>query len=281
MRRWSLLGLLALLLSGCAMANPWPDPPPRVPVHRTLLVIGDSLAGQQDFTLPDVLEQKGLDATVIDAHQNGSGLIGPVGDSPDALSYVKEQIMEHPQADTVLIQWAGACATCGTGTAPIYGSPAFFNAWRANAHAIIDYLHSEQVAVVWAQSPPLGVDTLTGASGSQITVDVDQALSLMDKTDLAPYAGTGVVDWYTALTDTQLNFQLKLFYDGAFHVVRADDFVHFTLDGATRASTWTARGLGQLWATLPPPPDVSIQGGPQPRLIEAGDPVTLAAAGGL
>jgi hypothetical protein len=62
------------------------------------------------------------------------------------------------------------------------------------------------------------------------------------------------------------------------HQIRTDDLVHFTLDSSTRASTWTAKGLGDLWATLPRR-DVSIQSAP--GLVEAGDPVTLDVGPGL
>jgi hypothetical protein len=275
--RWVVLLAGIAVAAGCSVANPWPGAPPPQP-HHTLLVVGDSLAGQADVTLPGVLDRAGLPTTVIDAHVNGSGLIGPVGDAPSALEWVRRQMAAHPFVDTVLIQWAGACAVCGRPNQPVYGSAEFFAKWRANAHQIIDWLHTQDVAVVWVQSPPVGTDSATAASGSQIAVSTCLTLSQMDAQELAPAASRGVVDWFTAETDTALRYQTSLFYDGAMHQIRTDDLVHFTLDGSTRASTWTAKGLGDLWATLPRR-EVSIQSAP--GLVEAGDPVTLDVGPGL
>jgi hypothetical protein len=160
----------------------------------------------------------------------------------------------------------------------VYGSAEFFAKWRANAHAIINWLHTQDVAVVWVKSPPVGIDSATAASGSQIAVSTCLQLSQIDEEELAPAASRGVVDWFTAETDTVARYQTSLFYDGALHQIRTDDLVHFTLDGSTRASTWTAAGLGDLWATLPRG-DVTIQSAP--GLVEAGDPVTLDVGPGL
>ena len=73
-------------------------------------MIGDSLMGQHDvaFTTCSSIQ---ADATVIDVHVNGSGLIGPVGDTESALAWVQKQVGEYPWADTVVIQWP-ACAPC-------------------------------------------------------------------------------------------------------------------------------------------------------------------------
>ncbi len=275
--RWVVLVAGLAVAAGCSVANPWPAAPPPQP-HHTLLVVGDSLAGQADVTLPDVLTRAGLPTRVIDAHVNGSGLIGPVGDAPSAFEWVRRRLAANPFVDTVLIEWAGACAVCGRPGEPVYGSQEFFAEWRANAHEIIDWLHSQDVAVVWAESPPVGLDSATAASGSQIAVSTVFALSRMDEEELAPAASHGVVDWFAAETDTLSRYQTSLFYDGALHQIRTDDLVHFTLDGSTRASTWTAKGLGDLWATLPRS-DVSSQSAP--GLVEAGDPVTLDVGPGL
>jgi hypothetical protein len=282
-RRESVKGRLALFvagavfLAGCSIGNQWPGDPTPGPGHA-LLVIGDSLAGQTDVTLADVLAREGLPTVVIDAHQNGSGLIGPVGDAPTALEYVKAQVAAYPEADTVLLEWAGACAVCGKTidgtTYPALGDTAagFYDLWRTNAHAIIDYLHDQGKVVVWAVSPPMGTTSDTAASGSSVGVGVSQILSWIDRTEFAP-ATVGDVNWYTALSTTDGNYATSLFYDGTMHQVRTDDLTHFTLDGSTRASRWTAKGLGDLWATLPPPPLMFTQN--SPGLVEAGDPVTL------
>ncbi len=59
--------------------------------------------------------------------------------------------------------------------------------------------------------------------------------------------GIATVDWNQALSDTNGQWQRQLSYDGAVHVVRADDKVHLSEDGARRTSTWAAAALAQLW----------------------------------
>ena len=204
--RWVVLLAGLAVAAGCSVARPWPGAPQPQP-HHTLLVVGDSLAGQGDVTLPDVLSRAGLPTTVIDAHVNGSGLIGPVGDAPSALEWVRRQLVANPFVDTVLIEWAGACAVCGRPGEPVYGSPEFFAEWRANADEIIDWLHAQDVAIIWVESPPVGVDSASAASGSQITVATVRALSQMDEEELASAASHGVVDWFAAETDTLSRYQ--------------------------------------------------------------------------
>jgi hypothetical protein len=278
-----LAALAAALLSGCGLANPWPTPPSPSSASHVLLVVGDSLAGQGDVTLPDVLAGEGLPTTVIDAHVNGSGLLGPVGDQPTALAYVTERVAAHPEADTVLVEWAGACGVCGTTvdgvTFPVYGEGDFYAQWTASAHAIIDYLHSQGKLVVWAKSPPVGADSSTAASGSAVAANVVLVLGWLTMSDLAPYASAGRVDWYVALSGLQAEYETDLFYDSALHTVRTGDLVHFTLDGSTRASTWSAKGLGDVWASLPAPP-AGLRAQSAPGLVQAGDPVTLDVPAG-
>jgi len=279
---WSALGIsLAVALAGCGIGNPEPGPTAASTEHHTLLVIGDSLAGQGDVTLPGQLAKAGLNVTVIDAHQNGTGLIGPVGDQPTALEYVKAVVAAHPEVDTVLIEWAGACFVCGKDGVPAIGEPAFYDAWRANAHAVIDYLHSVGLTVVWVVSPPFGVNGETIASGSQLRVNACTVLSMIDTVDLAPYAaGTGPlgdVNWWHALADTAGHYESFLWYGGAVHQVRTSDLTHFTFDGSARASTWTARGLGDLWGQMPNPSIAAPAGGAP--LVDAGDPVAPGTDG--
>jgi hypothetical protein len=102
---------------------------------------------------------------------NGTGVIGVVGDAPNSLTYVKEQIAALPEVDTAVIQWGGACATCGT-TDPAYGTLEFFAAWRAGAHAIIEILHSVRgpggvpLQLAWVESPPMPADTTNPVSAN-------------------------------------------------------------------------------------------------------------------
>jgi hypothetical protein len=220
------------------------------PNRHHLLLIGDSLMGNTITELPRALAAYVLDTEIIDAHVNGTGVIGPVGDAPDSLTYVQEQIAAHPEADTVVIQWGGACASCGT-TDPAYGSPAFFAAWRAGAHAIIDYLHSVPggvpLQVAWVASPPMPADTTSSVSADLRTA-APLALAWMDATELGPAAGPVTPNWFEALTDTEMHYRQNLVYDGVTHQVRADDLVHLTPDGAARTAQWTAAALDDLWS---------------------------------
>lgn len=275
-----LAALLAAGLSGCAIANMAPSPGPAPTGHRTILAIGDSLMGQNDVELPDVLASQGIDATVIDAHVNGSGLIGPVGGQPSALQWVESQIMAHPEADTVIVEWAGACAMCDQPGFPAFGSPEFFATWRSNALAIMDYLRKRGLPTIWVRSPPVGTSSDTAASGSKIRILTTLQLCDIEMTELAPYASSATADWFAALTDLYGRYANYLYYDRDWHRVRTDDLVHFTADGATRTALWTARGLTDLWQTSPPPSQPHTLGH-GPRLVEAGDPVTLQVPPGL
>ena len=109
-RRGFALGTLVLLLAAVGSACGVGDARTRTlaPGHHHVLLVGDSLMGNTAPQLPEPVSDAGWDATFIDAHQNGTGVLGPVGDQPDALSYVKAQIAAHPEVDTVVIE-------CGRG----------------------------------------------------------------------------------------------------------------------------------------------------------------------
>src|SRR4051794_12332469 len=89
--------VIAVLATACQFGNPEPTARtlPAAAPKRTLLMIGDSLMGQHDVAFPGVLAAHGIDATVIDAHVNGSGVIGPVGSSPSSLEWVQAQVTAH------------------------------------------------------------------------------------------------------------------------------------------------------------------------------------------
>jgi hypothetical protein len=244
-------------------------------------MIGDSLMGQHDAAFPGVLAAHGVDATVIDAHINASGVIGPVGDAPSALAWVQEQVAAHPEANPVVVEWGGACKVCGTTvsgvTYPALGDTdaGFYDMWLTNAYAIIDWLHAQGKTVVWAITPPFG----PGAPSVPLQVETSKWLSMFDSFLIGPHASSQPIDWFTALTDTDREYATTLFYDGALHTVRTDDLTHFTPDGATRASTWSVSVLVDLLEAMPPP-DPSTASSPR-GLVEAGDPVVLRPGGGL
>jgi hypothetical protein len=278
-----VVAILALLVSACQFGNPEPrasDAAPGSP-HRTFLMFGDSLMGQHNVAFPDVLAARGYDATVIDAHVNGSGLIGPVGDADSALEWVQEKVAEHPEADPIVVEWAGACAVCGTVQAgvayPSIGDDAdgFYSTWVANAWEIIDWLHSQGKTVVWVTSPPFGTDATT----VPVRVDAARNLSMLSALVIAPRASRAAPDWFTALSDTEKRYATTLWYDNQFNTVRTSDLTHCTLEGATRASKWSVAALGPILAAMPPP--VEATASLPVGLIEAGDPVRIDPAAGL
>jgi hypothetical protein len=258
MRSRTNLGVLLLAvglaagLASCSIANPTPTVAPDAD-HHAVLLIGDSLMGNTFAVAPAAMQKLGLDVTLYDGHINGSGLLDPVnGLAP--LDYVKAQLAAHPDVDTVVIEWAGACsAACAQPGGIVYGSPQFFQDWTDTAHRIIDYLHapSDIVAmdgrtlhVLWVTSPPMPPDP-TGVN-YQLKTDVATKLAYADAFDLAPAAG-GTADWWQALSDTNGKYAQSLYYGGAYHEVRVDDLVHLTVDGASRTSAWLAKGLETAW----------------------------------
>jgi hypothetical protein len=244
-------------------------------------MFGDSLMGQHDFAFPDVLASHGYDATVIDAHVNASGLIGPVGYADSALEWVQEKVAEYPQADPIVIEWAGACAVCGTTrngiTYPAIGDDAagFYSMWVENAWEIIDWLHAQGKTVVWVSSPPFGIDSTT----VPVRVEAARALSMLDALVIGPHAAGSTIDWFTALSDVNKQYATTLWYHNQFNTVRTPDLTHFTLEGATRAAIWSIAGLDDVLQQMPAPlqATASLPLG----LIEAGDPVTLDVPPGL
>jgi hypothetical protein len=278
------------LFGGCGIGNPWPAEPATPTAgaaHHELLMIGDSLLGQTDSQLVDVLSTRRLDVTVIDAHVNGTGLIGPIPFTsadglvttyPDALAWVRHQIEAHPDVDTVVVEYGGACATCGLWVpgSVAYGSDDFYARWVANAERIIDYLHDAGKLVLWTTSPQSGASGETIASGSAYKIDVARWLSFLDARVIAPRAGTPSPDWWTALNDVAGNFQRFLWYDGAVHEVRWVDLVHLEADGAVRTAMWTVAALDAAWAALPSSAEA---GDGSSELLAAGDPVVLGPPG--
>jgi lysophospholipase L1-like esterase len=240
----ALVGVVALLAS-CGIGFPTPTVTP-VAGHHEILMVGDSILGNTISVLPGVLAAHGLDATIDDAHINGSGLASDAGFDGTPLDYLKRQLAAHPDVDTVVFGWTDACAQCPVA----YGSPQFFDLWTANAHTLIDYLHATtrpgggSYHIVWVQTPPMP----PGAPGTfyENSPAVAQVLNWKAVGDYAPRAG-GTADFWRALSDVNLQYQQWLHYEGAWHRVRADDAVHLTDDGATRAATWLAAGLSEAW----------------------------------
>ena len=267
------------LLAGCGIAHPWPTVEPVSDSH-VVLMVGDSLLGNTDYSLPAVMAQRGFDhVTIIDAHQNGTGPIGPVGPDADALDWMNRNLDANPDVDTVVIEYGGACATCDGVQGPLYGSDQFFRTWVDNAIAMIEAAQARGLNVMYTVSPKGIVSGSTIASGSEYRVDTADMLAYLDRIRMTPATGNPIVDWWEPVIDLNGNAQESLFYDGAWHKVRTDDMVHLDVDGSIRTATWTAKALGEMWSSTPQPPVQADRAPRAPGLVQAGDPVTLG--GGL
>jgi len=233
-----------------ALGNPWPQIGSAPPEHHAILLMGDSLMGGTYLTLPAVLAAHGFDATVYDAHVNGSGLLDPMN-GYFARDYLALQLQAHPDVDTVIFEWAGVCDDVCSADALAYGSPDFFAAWQAAASELIHDARLHGLKVVWAISPPPPPDLNRDApvedwSSQAMRVFVTTLAAAYERNYPADF-GVTTADWWQALSDTSGHWQKTLWYDNATHAVRAGDRVHLTEDGSTRTSTWTTAALATLY----------------------------------
>ncbi len=231
---------------GIPSGHPWPTIPPIAPGHHAVLVMGDSIAGQTYWSLPDVLSAQGIDAGAYDATMPTAGLLDQMyGLDPPA--YLAAQLAAHPDVDTVVFEFAGACAAACAPGGVEYNSPDFFARWQVVAHQLMSDAKERGLHVIWAISPPPPVpDDPNDAHfvrATQVAVTLIQYDRQYPATD-----GVVAADWYTALADTSGLWQPALWYDAALHTVRADDLVHLTPDGSVRTSTWTIAALAEAWA---------------------------------
>jgi hypothetical protein len=232
------------------VGNPWPDIGPTPLQHHAILTLGDSLMGGATSTLETNLASHGFNAVVYDGHVNGTGLLDPVN-GISARELFQEQLTYHPDIDTVVFGWSGVCAVaCGTSTLR-YGSPEFYATWHDEARKLVDLAWAHGLQVVWVTAPPPRLDS----SGQPPTEDwMSYPMRPIVQTRLAQEVrkypntlGVPVADVWQALSDTSGQWQQSLWYDGALHEVRVDDFVHLTDDGSLRASTWVVAALARLY----------------------------------
>jgi hypothetical protein len=231
------------------VANPWPVIGPAPAGHHAILTMGDSIMGQSTFALGSVLASHGFDAVVYDAHVNASGLLDPMN-GVSARELLAQQLAAHPDVDTVLFEWLNVCAYgCADGD-PAYGTPAFYAAWQDVVRSLVSDVRARGLRVLWAipPPPPPAPDVPPAESWDNPPMRVAVATQLAATVRTYPETlGIPVIDWWTALSDTQGQFQATLWYDGALHDVRTFDGVHITDDGSVRASTWAVAALAQLY----------------------------------
>jgi hypothetical protein len=243
-RRAPLAALGLLVLTACGIGAPWPT----VDVtdgHRTIVFFGDSLMGGAVTAMSTVFAAHGVDATIHDEHANGSGLLSPTL-GLDPLDFVAQKLDAHPDADIAVFGWAGACERpCSLP----YGSAEFVDAWYASAHDIVALARERGITVLWTISPPPPPGPGDPNGPYDYNEDTGIALSWLSRGFI--YAeGIGYVDWWEALMavdDFLGHYDQTLYYDDAWHDVRAADGVHLSRDGATRAAVWTAAGLAKSW----------------------------------
>jgi hypothetical protein len=244
--RSCIAAVALLVLAGCGVGYPWPSVG-STSGHRDIIVFGDSITANTLALLPSVVAARGFNATFIDEHINGSGLLSPM-DGMDSVAYVTAKLDAHPEADIALFQWIGNCLRpC----AYPYGSSQFLTAWQDKMQAIIDVTRARGVKVVWAVSPPpLPVERAVNHAPDYPDF-VSQSMALIvAEMRLATQPGVTVTNWYTPLAadDGFLGrYDNVLLYDGQLHAVRLDDAVHLSVDGAIRTSVWTAATLASIW----------------------------------
>ena len=231
---------------GIPPGNPWPVIPPIAPGHHAVLVMGDSIAGQMYWSLPDVLASMQIDAAAYDATMPTAGLLDPMfGLAPP--DYLAAQLAAHPDVDTVVFEFAGACTAACTSGGVVYGSPDFFARWQTAAHQLTADARARSLHVIWAISPPPPLPDDANDLHFVVATQVADMLIAYDRT-YPKTDGVTSADWFSALADTSGLWQPALWYDGALHQVRLTDLVHLTPDGSVRASTWTILALATSWA---------------------------------
>jgi hypothetical protein len=231
---------------------PWAAmPPPDARTHE-VLAVGDSLMGNTLTELVGIATE----ATFRDEHRNASGLVSPIildPFNPDTSAFVAPDVFVNlmmdkwPNADTVFVEWAGACATPCTYA---YGSREFYDAWWAMARTIRDEVLARGKTLVWAISPPT---PSSNTSTTNVAQNVADRLSWDSRTQLQ---GTPRADMWIALAaDDGFLGRYAQWLNYFFwpvvgdHQVRADDLVHLTPDGAFRTAYWSTIGLRQAWAS--------------------------------
>ena len=193
-----------------------------------------------------MLAQHGFDADVHDAHISGWGLLDVI-DGASALDVLGRELLAHPDVDTVVFEWAGACSIA-CGPALPYGSPRFYDAWDAAARAVVTSARARGLQVLWAVSPPTAPPPNADPPVEDwfsfpMRYQVGNALVAHDRA-YGPMFGIATADWTDALSDTSGGWQSQLSYDGGVHVVRLDDNVHLSEDGSVRAVIMDGGGTG-------------------------------------
>jgi hypothetical protein len=233
------------------IANPWPTVGPAPAGHHAILTVGDSIMGQGAAALPEVLKSHGFDAVVYDGHVNASGLLDPLN-GVSAREHLAQQLAAHPDVDTVLFEWLNVCAFACSDGGLAYGSPEFYAAWQDGVRGLVDDARARNLTVLWVIPPPPPPPSTTDApiaSWSSPPMRVVVATQLAAAVRQYPVTlGVDTVDWWTALSDLDSQYQRELWYDGALHEVRSDDGVHITGDGSVRTSTWTVAALSEVYS---------------------------------
>jgi hypothetical protein len=217
-----------------------------------VLAMGDSLMG-------NTLSQIGgiaTEATFRDEHRNGSGLVSPILlDVTDPASplvaadvFVNSMMDKWPNADTVFIEWAGACQAPCTYA---YGSQAFYDAWWAMVATIRAAVVARGKTLVWAISPPAPPGGSTSpyeyndTVSNRLSWDSRSRITGIPRADM--WRALAVDDGFLGHYSQWLNY--FWWPDFADHQVRVDDMVHMAPDGAYRAAWWSTIALRQAWGS--------------------------------
>jgi hypothetical protein len=233
--------VVAVAAGGC-LSVPSPSIRPlEMSSGRTVLLVGDSLMGGAAAQLSQVLEDSHVGGiSVVDAHQNGSGLATPIAGMSPA-EYVAAQFEARPDVDVVAMEWAGACAK----PCPDYGSSAFYARWGRNAAEVREVVRDHGARLIDVRPPPPPPGSSAPESEYMFTDTVSSVLAYF----AGPTPGATLADWWEAFSGLDGAYYSTLFYDGAWHTVRAGDKIHFSTDGQIRAATVLAAAIESALGT--------------------------------
>jgi peptidoglycan/LPS O-acetylase OafA/YrhL len=190
--------------------------PPRVPVHR-LLLVGDSITHQ---IAPYFAERY----PKADVRWVGADGIGPLTDQGRIVPMVHEAISTF-NPDVVLVEFAGSYINkrggepfkLADGTEVADGSDLMFQVWDEQCQLLVREARAKGALVLWALAPPIDPDGYF----KYLAPNVDRFNQLYK--DLP---GVELVDWFNA-SGGHWSAQLSTM-DGHSEVARSGDGLHYT-----------------------------------------------------
>jgi hypothetical protein len=237
-RRLWFVGLALLVggapLTSCGLLDPRVD----------VLLIGDSIMRQSGEYVEEALEARpDIDnVNVKNAGKNGTGLLTPA--LYDWHQQADDMIQKY-EPDIVVVLFIGNYTTDDLylqpdGT-PVEGyTPAFFDAWGAEADALMEIITADDAAVWWVQPPPM-----IEGEGSRRVAELRATHDEL----AARWPGTGLIDGTAVLAGPDGGFASELpDANGQPKAVRLSDTVHLTAFGSQLLGGAMADAIGPTLA---------------------------------